>query len=69
MLILKRTNGSGVVFDTNNPNYSNPSPLKPDTSKSLHLNHHMTDYTFLSQFYPKNHQIFDQFGSSFYYVV
>ena len=35
----------------------------------LHHVHAMTDYEFLRQYYPEDHQIFDDFGDSYYYVA
>lgn len=69
MLILKRTQGNGVVFDTENVLYLSNSNIVPRTDQSLHLNHHMTDLAFLRQFFPESHAIFSNFNNSFYYVI
>jgi hypothetical protein len=69
MKILCRVNGSGFLYDTENPDYCEKSDIKPDTKRSLHLSHRMTDYTFLRQFFPEKHRIFLQFSSSYFYDV
>lgn len=69
MKILKRTNGTGTLFDTENTAYSMPSTLKPGTDKALHLSHRMTDKSFLLQFFPASHPIFILFDQSHYYTV
>lgn len=69
MKILKRTNGFGEVFDTENTQQSTMSKEKPEPNKSLHLNHHTNDLAFLLQFFPESHPIFIRFGESFYYLV
>ena len=68
MLILKRTRGFGVIFDTENIEFSTNSDAKPHTDMSLHLHHKITDYAFLRQFFPESHKIFKEFGASFYYI-
>jgi len=67
MKILKRTNGTGTIYDTENIAYSMPSDLKPGTDKSLHLSHKSTDKNFLLQFFPVNHPVFILFEQSYYY--
>ena len=69
MKILKRTNGSGLLFDTENPDYCEKSDIKPDVSQALHQSHEMTDRDFLRQYYPEKHPIFILFGDSYYYDV
>jgi len=69
MKILKRINGFGEVFDTENMQESTMSSEKPDLDKLLHRNHHTTDLAFLRQFFPEDHRIFIRFGESFYYLV
>jgi hypothetical protein len=69
MKILKRTNGYGMLFDTENIDFLAHSNIIPDTQKSLHMHHQMTDYDFLRQFFPERHPIFMLFGESFFYVV
>lgn len=69
MKILKRTNGLGEVFDTENTQHSIISKEKPDPDKSLHLNHHTNYFSFLCQFFPEGHPIFIRFEESFYYLV
>lgn len=67
MLILKRTAGSGVIFDTDNPEKITPTNDSPGVP--LHQCHHTTDYAFLSQYFREDHPIFILFGKSFYYVA
>ena len=69
MKILK--SNTNQVFDTDDinhiENYKGKSPT--DISKSLHHNHELTDYEFLSKYFPTNHSIFDEFSKSFYFVI
>lgn len=69
MIILKRTNGLGEEYDTENMSYSAISSAKPDTRNSLHLFHQQTDLQFLKGFFPESHPIFIQFSVSFYFVI
>lgn len=69
MKILKRTNGQGIIYDTENIQESYASTLNPNTEQSLHHHHRTTDFDFLLQHFPKEHPIFILFGESYYYVV
>jgi hypothetical protein len=59
------------VFDTDDINFiqSYKGNEPSDISKSLHHNHELTDHDFLSEYFPANHQIFNDFSKSFYWVV
>lgn len=69
MKILK--SNTKEVFDTDNVNfkeyYRGQEPT--DISKSLHHNHELTDYDFLSKFFPLDHTIFNEFSKSFYFIL
>ena len=69
MLILKRTNGIGEVFDTENIESRTKSEEMPDVKKSLFLHTHTSDFNFLLRFFPRRHPIFILFEESFYFVV
>jgi len=68
MKILK--SNTKEVFDTDNINLKEIySAMRPDISNALHHNHELTDYDFLQQYFPENHPIFNEFSSSFYYII
>jgi hypothetical protein len=69
MKILKRTRGTGEVFDTENIESKTKYPHLPPTSKALHHYHKTTDNDFLKQFFPEKHQVFCLFSESYYYVI
>lgn len=68
MKILKRPNG--IIFDNLNlekkeynpySGFGNPIPL--------HHFHEKTDFEFLSDHFPKDHSIFNNFGNSYFYII
>ena len=69
MKILK--SNTQQIFDTDNidfmEHYKGREPT--DVSKALHHNHELTDYEFLSKFFPSKHRIFDDFSESFYWII
>lgn len=69
MKILKRTNGFGIIFDTENIEQQEVSTLKPSPDQSLSNHHRMTDLSFLAQYFPPKHSIFIRFEESYFYVV
>lgn len=69
MLILKRTNGTGEIFDTEAPDTATPSLLRPGPDKWLCNHHQSTDLAFLRQYFPEGHRIFNRFENSYYYLL
>jgi len=69
MFILKRFSGSGVVFDTQNPSFYMPQHEGSLPGPSLHQHIDETVYIFLRRYFKPDHQIFKNFGQSFYYVA
>ena len=70
MKILKNPNG--VIYDTINIDSKISYPFEgcghPFFLRSpLHQTHEKTDYEFLSEHFPKDHSIFDNFSQSYYY--
>lgn len=69
MLILKRNNGIGEIFNTENIHQSQASTERPGTDKALHHHHKMTDLAFLRQYFTAGHRIFILFEQSYYYLI
>jgi hypothetical protein len=69
MKIVKSNAGLKQVFNTDDllsveQYYGNIGVLM-----ALHHTHDKTDYDFLKQFFPEDHSIFFDFGTSFFYVL
>jgi len=68
MKILK--SNTKEVFDTDDVNFKEyHKDQEPNISKTLHWNHELTDYEFLSKYFPRDHSIFNEFSKSFYFIV
>lgn len=68
MKILKRPNA--VIYDTTNIDSRNYNPYEGfGNPKPLHHFHEKTDYEFLSENFPLEHSIFDNFSQSYYYIL
>lgn len=66
MKILKSPNA--VIYDTTNKDSREFKPLKGFGNPiPLHHTHEQTDFEFLSEHFPKEHPIFDNFSQSYYY--
>lgn len=70
MKIVKSNAGIKKVFDTDTLSVEY---YKQSTAELTPLHHYhphdLTDYEFLKKFFPENHSIFFEFGSSYYYVL
>ena len=68
MKILK--SNTNQIFDTENPSViefcKDKSVLK---TNPLHHQNDLTDYEFLKKYFPLNHEIFSDFGSSYFYSI
>jgi len=69
MLILKRRQGIGYLFNTDDLSVNEKTTKTAPLSDALHCHHHSTDYDFLKGFFPESHPVFENFGVSFYYVI
>ena len=66
MKILKRPNA--VIYDTTNIDSRIYNPFKGFGNPiPLHQTHKTTDHEFLSQIFPPEHPIFEDFSKSYYY--
>ena len=68
MKILK--NPAGIIYDTKNLEHTYRNPRKnygyPLPLENMHEN---TPYTFLRQYFPADHEIFENFSNSYYYKL
>jgi hypothetical protein len=69
MKILKRTRGIGIIYDTEDTTTATPSTENPSHTQWLCNHVRMTEFNFLSQYFPKGHPIFILFGESYFYVI
>jgi hypothetical protein len=69
MKIVKSIGGFKQVFDTNNVSSIEEYTRGITELEPLHHTSDMTDYEFLKQFFPEDHSIFLEFGTSFFYVL
>lgn len=72
MKILKSSPFGKFVFNTFEPGNKEAFPGKIrdlDFSDMLHQNHQETDFEFLSKYFPDEHEIFENFSESFFYVL
>jgi hypothetical protein len=66
MKILKSPNA--VIYDTTNIDSRNFNPFKGFGNPiPLHQTHEKTDHEFLSEHFPPEHPIFNDFSKSYYY--
>ena len=69
MKIIKYQGKFGQIFDTDN--IETIVILKSEVEDIMplhHMNKPTTDYDYLKQYFPPNHNVFDDFGNSYYYV-
>jgi hypothetical protein len=71
MMILKKHNGEGWVFNPNEPQTIIYFPERVGYSEKipLHHTHTITDYEYLRQYFEEGHHIYDNFHSSFYFLL
>jgi hypothetical protein len=68
MKILKNPNA--VIYDTTNVESKNFNPYKGfGNTIPLHHTHEKTDHEFLSEHFPPEHPIFNDFSKSYYYII
>jgi len=69
MKIVKSNRGIKQIFDTEN--ILSVEYYKKSTIDLIpfHHTHELTDFEFLKQFFPEDHRIFSDFGTSFFYVL
>lgn len=68
MIIVKKFQATCKTFDTQNPDFTSDAEQHTDLWQALHLNIDTTVMVFLRRYFPPEHQIFENFGESFYYV-